>query len=378
MVGCGTEEIEHSMSGPASDGDASFRQPNEVDQGGIDASIPRCIDHDGDGYGQYCERGVDCDDRRSSAHPGAVEQCGDGSDNDCDDSVDEGCGCNEGESVPCYPAEETTIGVGACRSGFQICREGRLGPCEGSRTPVSEICNRTDDDCDGRTDEGLTNACGYCGDLPPETCDFQDNDCDGLTDEGVQNRCGGCGAEPDEYCDALDNDCDGQTDEECLCLTSVTESCYTGPANTENQGICRGGRWLCSQGARADCIEQILPGQEVCNGIDDDCDGEYDEGLKNRCGECGPQPQERCDGPSGDYGNGLDDDCDGQIDEGCNCNGRLNQPCFSGLPKHLGQGICVGGMGSCVDGVVVDCDGEVLPDEEVWRWHRQRLRWSHR
>ncbi len=55
----------------------------------------------------------------------------------------------------------------------------RSGTC----TPSTEVCNGRDDDCDGRIDEGVTNACGTCGAVPAEVCDGRDNDCDGQTDE---------------------------------------------------------------------------------------------------------------------------------------------------------------------------------------------------
>ncbi|MCC7534584.1 MAG: VCBS repeat-containing protein, partial [Deltaproteobacteria bacterium] len=80
-------------------------------------------------------------------------------------------------------------------------------------TPTRETCNGRDDDCDGRTDEGVTNACGRCGAVPRETCNGRDDDCDGRTDEGVQNACGRCGAVPDETCNGRDDDCDGTVDE---------------------------------------------------------------------------------------------------------------------------------------------------------------------
>ena len=181
-----------------------------------DPVIMGCQDLDGDGFGENCEAGPDCNDARGSAHPGAAEQCGDGIDNDCDVNVEEGCGCNEGEAVPCYPGAEETIGVGRCRSGYRVCRGGVLGACEESRLPIDEICNGTDDDCDGTADEGegILNECGECGVAPDETCDGADNDCDGQVDELVGNACGGCGLPPAEYCDGLDNDCDGQSDED--------------------------------------------------------------------------------------------------------------------------------------------------------------------
>ena len=116
-----------------------------------------------------------------------------------------------------------TENIGRCRAGFQVCRDGVLGPCEASRIPIEEICNGADDDCDGSADEELLNACGQCGDLPDEECNGSDDDCDGRVDETVQNRCGGCGEEPKEFCDGLDNDCDGRMDEECQCLTNVKE-----------------------------------------------------------------------------------------------------------------------------------------------------------
>ena len=91
--------------------------------------------------------------------------------------------------------------------------EGLLNGCKTCGTVPIEVCDGVDNNCDGRADEGVLNACGACGPVPVEVCDAVDNDCDGQTDDGVLNACGQCGPVPVETCDAVDNDCDGQIDE---------------------------------------------------------------------------------------------------------------------------------------------------------------------
>ncbi len=143
----------------------------------------------------------------------------------------------------------------------------------------------------------------------------------------------------EEICDRIDNDCDGNTDEH---LERVcTNQCGDG---TE---VCIEGEWV-----HCDAPE---PEEEVCNYQDDDCDGEIDEGQLNICGDCGSVPDEIC--------NGIDDDCDGDTDE------DLIKPCST---------VCEPGTAWCVDGAWYcdatppvpeicngeddDCDGEVDED----------------
>lgn len=95
--------------------------------------------------------------------------------------------------------------------------------------------------------------------------------------------------------------------------------------------------------------------EELCNGVDDDCDGETDEGAeKNSCGECSPlELVEYCDA--------IDNDCDGLTDE------DLTLPCSTDCADGLIY--CVGGVWSTCDapapqiescnGVDDDCDGAI-------------------
>ncbi|MBL8682828.1 MAG: hypothetical protein JNK05_26925 [Myxococcales bacterium] len=87
---------------------------------------------------------------------------------------------------------------------------------------------------------------------------------------------------------------------------------------------------------------------------------------------CGPAvcgPSERC-GPTVDAGlgsgNGVDDNCNGQVDEGCLCTQGSMRACFPGASDRRGVGRCRDGMMTCTElGLWSDCVGAVSPTEEV-------------
>ncbi len=121
---------------------------------------------------------------------------------------------------------------------------------------------------------------------PDSTAGCTDNDGDGYGP--------GCDRGPD--CDDSDpfhhNDCPhclSGPAEGCLCDSDTQVDCYEGPEGTINVGICRAGRRTCVDNVWSACQGQVTPlDSEICNEMDDDCDGETDEGVGGPCGDCDP------------------------------------------------------------------------------------------
>ena len=293
-------------------------------------------------------------------------------------------------------------------------------------TPVAELCDLLDNDCDGTADDnnpqgnqscntGQSGVCAVgatecqlgaliCNSLlspSPEQCDGLDNNCDGSTDEldpgggavcntGQAGICaagttacqnGSIACLPDnsgiaEICDNLDNNCDGSTDEGnpgggIMC-------------NTGQLGVCAGGNTACIAGA-VSCVATTAPSAEICDGLDNNCNGGIDDGDPGGGVACNTgQPGACASGatacvngavacqqtvqPGVEICDNLDNNCDGNTDEGnpgggAYCNTGLLGTCRDGATDcNSGSIVCtqinMPGIETC-DGSDQDCDGVI-------------------
>jgi serine/threonine protein kinase len=76
------------------------------------------------------------------------------------------------------------------------------------------------------------------------------------------------------------------TNANTTCKVGDTRPCYTGPVGTRDIGICRAGVQHCRDGSLGDCTGQILPKPELCNGLDDNCNGQIDETFLDKGKAC--------------------------------------------------------------------------------------------
>jgi hypothetical protein len=185
-----------------------------------------------------------------------------------DAMLGEGNRCYPGVTADCYSGNEGTVGRGACKFGKHTCNDGIWSSCEGEVLPGDETCNKVDDDCDGVVDNGFERegalcfykgAKGACKTQGKWTCSA----------DGKKSECTAPRVKPKtETCNGVDDDCDGQTDEDSI--PASQQEC-----TTNKDGVCEAGTNKCIKG-QVRCVQDVQPGAEICNGLDDDCDGDVD------------------------------------------------------------------------------------------------------
>ena len=286
-------------------------------------------DADGDGY----PASEDCDDESDAINPGATELC-DGVDNDCDGDVDEGV-------ADTWYLDADDDGYGNPDATTDACAQ-----------PDGYVDN--DEDCNDSDVAFQPGAPEFCEDPNDYNCDgsvgYEDADGDGVAAcEDCDDTDAIISPDAPEICDGIDNDCDGDIDVDADPTVAFTwyfdgdQDGYGDPAYSINSCDPPFG-YADNADDCDDTSELAFPGGvEVCDELDNDCDGTVDgadaedafevfidvdgdgygldggatlacevgSGLAEQGGDCADDAFDINPGQVEVCNDGLDNDCDG-------------------------------------------------------------------
>jgi hypothetical protein len=352
---------------------------------------------------------------QSADYEGANEVHCDSVDNDCDGSTDENFSVTLMNGTLVVGVGQA-CGVGACTGGSTVCRSDKTATiCPTESAASAEVCNGSDDDCDGLTDaadSGSIVGGFFVNDQP--LCGNQQGVCSGS--RKTANRCqagqwNACtdgdyatftpyyDAGIERRCDGRDNDCDGSTDED-FAVTLLNGGTVTGVGKACGTGACAGGTTACrTDQTGATCPTESSASSERCDGVDNDCDGLTDSldansitngffnadqpacdlqsgvcaGAKKSAFLCVSGVWQACGSAAYITNNtnyqvatetacdGMDNDCDGATDETFLFVG-LDGATIRGVGAACGAGRCGGGYSACrADKLGTYCPTEQSP-----------------
>lgn len=185
-------------------------------------------------------------------------------------------------------------GAVSCSNGPKTCtKKTEKTDCSAGQICFNKVCRKSCSDDQDCKSLGLKCSNGYCGGTAlPDA---------GPKDEGPKGEC-----------------------EE-----GAIEDCYSGKVGTKGVGECRGGKRTCTEGKWSECVGEVTPKAEECDGKDNDCDTNVD----NNCGTT--------------------------------CTPKSTRSCYTGVSGTKGVGPCKSGKETCgEDGTWGQCEGQVLPVPE--------------
>ena len=303
-----------------------YRDSDADEHGDVSVTSAGCSQPAG-----YVLDDTDCDDARDDVSPAAPEVC-DGVDNDCDAVVDE----SDAVDSETWYADRDSDGHGDSADGVSSCDQpsgyvAAGGDCDDAVSDTHpaalEYCDGVDNNCDGDVDEASAadaivwyrdaDRDGY-GDVTDSAADCfapsgyvaDPTDCDD-TNSRVSP------VDP-ETCNATDDNCDGAVDEGLLIewYEDADSDGYGNPVATLAACSVPSG-FVATATDCDDTDDGVSPADlEVCDGVDQDCDGTVDDGVGSVWYEDydgdgygnAAVTLESCDAPLGYADNG--EDCD--------------------------------------------------------------------